>query len=46
VDAIYCDTDSVIYKHTPDKGPVAEIGAGIGQWQNDFNDFKVAKFFA
>lgn len=46
VDAIYCDTDSVIYKHSPSRPPVTEIGAGIGQWQNEFSGLRVERFYA
>lgn len=46
VDAIYCDTDSVVYRHIPDKTVVTDIGAGIGQWQHDYSDVKIVRFYA
>lgn len=45
-EAIYCDTDSVIYKHIPGRTELTNIGAGIGQWQNEFDGVKVERFYA
>ena len=44
--AIYCDTDSVIYKHVPGQTEISNVGAGIGQWQNEFDEIKVERFYA
>ena len=46
VNAIYCDTDSVVYRHLPNT-QVSEIGGGIGQWQNEYGgDMRIQRFYA
>ena len=46
VNGLYCDTDSVIYRHIPGM-QVTEIGGGIGQWQNEYGGgLNIERFYA